>query len=1706
MINNIYYYNHTIGNYQNWGIQGPRYFSFETNSADATNKWDGTKSKVFPNDNYMYNNIMLNVDVKGTGQDDPGAKLFYYDQDMWAKSVSEMQTDYPAYFHNNVEKNPQYANANTGNFALSSSNSPAIDAGAHLTTTGVAAADTNIVPVDDVYFFSGGFGIPGEGEWVKIGSNPLVQVISVTHPTDPKITSAGTLTVSSNISFASGDNVDLPYTGSAPDIGIQEYQSPLQIPVLGRAVPNADSATSIDLNWAAISGATKYYLYVGTTNGSYGEPIDIGNPVDSSNPGSIKYIKTDLVAGANYYFAVTASDGTTETAKSGERNATPHALATAPSAPNLPSNGLTANNSAKDLLVDWGAVPGATGYKVRYGDQSSQSGVYPFEVNIPNNPLLDSTSYSIGTMQAGFAYHVVVTAYNQDSVESGYSEERTITFLPNIPAPQGIQAGDTSATINWSYPQTANGDDINVTSFNIKQSSTSGGPYTTIATPAPSQVAGDRNKFLYTVTGLTPNTAYYYIVSAVNAAGEVNSNEILVKTMMTVPQAPVLNIPIAGDGLASVSWAPVDNASGYKVLYGTTSGTYPFSVNAGNATNAIITGLANNTKYYIVVVANNLNLDLSGNSNEQSVIPKMLDFPSSPVQEAPISGQSKATISWSGINGAAGYKVKYGTTSGEYTTTIDIPGSVYSTVVTGLVNATKYYFVVTAYNSSNVETSNSNEKSVVPGVVVPVAPGQNNPVASIAKVGVSWSAVTGADGYIVRYGTTSGSYTGTQDVGNVTNTPIMGLNNGETYYFVVSTYNMAGESAYSTQKSALPLAAPGVPQLSSVTAGDLQAIMQWAPVSGATGYLVKYGTNSGSYDTTLDVGNITNKSITGLINNVTYYFAVVAYNVNRDESANSNEQSAMPELVVPDAPFQNTPVSNDGRVTISWSASDAATGYRVEYGTNSGTYTNTVDVGDVTSQTVIGLTNGTMYYFVVTAYNRIFEESDISNEQNMAPAELPIPAAPVQNAPIAGGGQVTVSWDSVSEATGYYLKYGIVSGAYTNVVDTGNATSKTITGLTSGKTYYFAVSAYNTNFVQGLNSVEYSAVPMLLTMVLKNGVNGYGVGANPGATSFGIMNNGRSSVMATMANNKANSLSGLPKTNAPQRAFYKFDLTAGYSGIPANATIVSSQLSLYASTDKTGTDNNVYIYRVVPANSATWMVDYATATRSTYDGNASNFWTGSDAILGGNAGDGDYMTPEEGKAAIPATPQYINFDVTSSVLAWRNGTSANNGWVLRAGSVSAVQLASARITSNGYAGGTPLTAQYPYLTIQYTVNMPVPVAPVQNAVISGNTSATISWPAVSDAAGYKVQYGTTSGSYTDMVDVGSSTSKTIADLTVGTTYYYVVTAYNTDLVESGVSNEQSATAEVATPTPTPTLTPTPTPTRTPTPTPTRTPTPTPTPTPTSVVTGTSSPTPTPTATPTPTPTPTENPTIAPTETPVATPIETPTSTPIPTLEITPTPVPSFTDISGHWAESYINTLAAMGIMSGYPLQSGLLEFRPDNPMQRQEFAKIITVAYNVFDPLAVTSFTDCNADAWYIPYVGSLVNEGLTTGMGDGTYGVGLKMSRQDTSTMLARAMVKYQFITLPELGAAATSLAVFTDVAAIGDYAKPAVAFFADAKIINGYAIVGGFEFRPQANITRAEISKIMLLALNYVSTPTPEVTQTPTPTPTLMPTPTQT
>jgi fibronectin type 3 domain-containing protein len=70
---------------------------------------------------------------------------------------------------------------------------------------------------------------------------------------------------------------------------------------------------------------------------------------------------------------------------------------------------------------------------------------------------------------------------------------------------------------------------------------------------------------------------------------------------------------------------------------------------------------------------------------------------------------------------------------------------------------------------------------------------------------------------------------------------------------------------------------------------------------------------------------------------------------------------------------------------------------------------------------------------------------------------------------------------------------------------------------------------------------------------------------------------------------------------------------------------------------------------------------------------------------------------------------------------------------------------------------------------------------------------TLTWDASMDPDldGYRVYYGTVSKGYDVSTDVGNWTSCTIASLEHGETYYFAVTAYNTEGSESGYSNEVS---------------------------------------------------------------------------------------------------------------------------------------------------------------------------------------------------------------------------------------------------------------------------------------------------------------------------
>jgi hypothetical protein len=74
----------------------------------------------------------------------------------------------------------------------------------------------------------------------------------------------------------------------------------------------------------------------------------------------------------------------------------------------------------------------------------------------------------------------------------------------------------------------------------------------------------------------------------------------------------------------------------------------------------------------------------------------------------------------------------------------------------------------------------------------------------------------------------------------------------------------------------------------------------------------------------------------------------------------------------------------------------------------------------------------------------------------------------------AGSGSLTVAWDPNPETnvTGYKIYWGEASRQYTSVADVGNNLQGTVTGLTSGQTYYCAVKAYNTALQESAYSAE----------------------------------------------------------------------------------------------------------------------------------------------------------------------------------------------------------------------------------------------------------------------------------------------------------------------------------------------------------------------------------------------------------------------------------------------------------------------------------------------------------------------------------------------------------------------------------------------------------------------------------------------------------
>ncbi|MBI5192590.1 MAG: fibronectin type III domain-containing protein [Nitrospirae bacterium] len=157
-----------------------------------------------------------------------------------------------------------------------------------------------------------------------------------------------------------------------------------------------------------------------------------------------------------------------------------------------------------------------------------------------------------------------------------------------------------------------------------------------------------------------------------------------------------------------------------------------------------------------------------------------------------------------------------------------------------------------------------------------------------------------------------------------------------------------------------------------------------------------------------------------------------------------------------------------GEAALSWTAPttnvDGTTltdlsGYKVYYGTSSGTYNSTVDAGNVTTTNIINLTEMVTYYFVVTAYDTAGNESNYSNEVSKTiPDSTPPTLSGIATSNITGSA-ATLTW-TTDEIASSQLEYGITT-SYGNstLLDTTMVTSHTVilNGLLPVTTYHVKV-------------------------------------------------------------------------------------------------------------------------------------------------------------------------------------------------------------------------------------------------------------------------------------------------------------------------------------------------------------------------------------------------------------------------------------------------------------------------------------------------------------------------------------------------------------------------------------------------------------------------------------------------------------------------
>lgn len=381
---------------------------------------------------------------------------------------------------------------------------------------------------------------------------------------------------------------------------------------------------------------------------------------------------------------------------------------------------------------------------------------------------------------------------------------------------------------------------------------------------------------------------------------------------------------------------------------------------------------------------------------------------------------------------------------------------------------------------SSTTNTNGNGVAFTPKFVRVVRTG-NSFQTAFSPDGVTWTTIF----------TTTVTMSSTVYVGLVSNSVVndeerAGGYNTATFTDVTLTGSLDAAAATT---NALP--APTTPTVSLAATGS-GLVVQWAAVTGATGYAVERSENGVDFDRvgTTAATTFTDPTLPGSLR---YYYRVRA----TDAAGQSPASASDFEVNRPAAVTQFAVTSwQPDRVILNWKDTSGETGYRVERSTDNVTFTTlTTTAVNVPSTTATGLTPGTLYYFRVTPLSALGDgvAATASGYARLAAVTgLAVTPGP--------GVQLNLAWTALAGATQYRVERSTDGGVTFTTLTTVSTNSHSDATVTALGEYHYRVTGVSTGAQGVTGAVVFAAAPAATALPAPWVAQDIGTVGGPGAT------------------------------------------------------------------------------------------------------------------------------------------------------------------------------------------------------------------------------------------------------------------------------------------------------------------------------------------------------------------------------------------------------------------------------------------------------------------------------------------------------------------------------------------------------------------------------------------------------------------------------